>query len=126
MLRSMPNQTKRPRGQALVVFSLCVLLLVVMVMMTLSIGSRVRDKLELDNLAEVSAYNDAVLVARTFNTVSMLNRAMISHMVALAGVQSLISWAGMYRGALAGTHKGLEGAKAPHSGECDDQGMGCG
>jgi hypothetical protein len=41
-------------------------------------------------------------------------------------VQSLISWAGMYRGALAGTHKGLEGAKEPHSGECDDQGMGCG
>ena len=101
------------------------LFLVVMVMMTLSIGSRVRDKLELDNLAEVAAYNDAVMVSRTFNTVSLLNRAMISHMVALAGVQSLISWAGMYRGALGATSAGLEGAKSPYAGQCED-GMGCG
>src|SRR5690348_11683558 len=98
------TKQRQPRGQALVVFSLCMILLVVMVMMTLSIGMRVRDKLELDNLAEVAAYNDAVLVSRTFNTVSLLNRAMISHMVALAGVQSLISWAGMYRGALGATN----------------------
>jgi hypothetical protein len=109
----------------MVIFSLTLMLLVVMVMMTLSIGSRVRDKLELDNLAEVAAYNDAVIVARTFNTVSLMNRAMISHMVALSGVQSLISWAGMYRGALGASLAGLEIAKGPYKGECED-GMGCG
>lgn len=119
------TKQRQPRGQALVVFSLCMILLVVMVMMTLSIGMRVRDKLELDNLAEVAAYNDAVLVSRTFNTVSLLNRAMISHMVALAGVQSLISWAGMYRGALGATSAGLAIAKSPYAGQCED-GMGCG
>jgi hypothetical protein len=110
----------------LVLFTLCLLLLAVLVMMTLAIGTRVRDKLELDNLAEVAAYNDAVVVARTFNAVSLLNRTQLSHMVSLAGVQSLISWSGLYRGALGAARAGLQQAKEPHANECDDHSMGCG
>jgi hypothetical protein len=114
------------RAQALVIAALSMFLLTVMVMMTLAIGSRVREKLELDNLAEAAAYNDAVMIARTFNAVSMLNRTQVSHLVAMAGVQSLISWAGMYRGALKATHDALEEAKEPYNDECDDKGMRCG
>jgi hypothetical protein len=126
MRRSRGSTSRGPKGQALVLFTLCLLLLTVLVMMTLSIGTRVRDKLELDNLSEVAAYNDAVVVARTYNSISLLNRAQLSHMVALAGVQSLISWSGLYRGALGATHAGLDQAKQPHAGECDDKGLGCG
>src|SRR6185436_15518103 len=114
------------RGQALVVAAFTMLSLTVMVMMTLAIGSRVREKLELDNLAEAAAYNDAVKIARTFNAVSMLNRTQVSHLVAMAGVQSLISWSGMYRGALRASKDALEEAKSPYKDECSDEGMSCG
>jgi hypothetical protein len=80
------------RGQALVLFSLSMLLVVLMVTLTLSIGVRVRERIEAQTVADAAAYSEAVTVARTFNTVALLNRAQVAHMVAHAGTQSLMSW----------------------------------
>ncbi|MBI3184497.1 MAG: hypothetical protein HYZ28_20365 [Myxococcales bacterium] len=85
------------RGQTLLLFVLTLLLLTVMVCMTLSFSTKAKEKMELQTLADTAAYSNAVMTARTYNAVSVLNRAQIAHMVAMAGVQSLISWSGYYR-----------------------------
>ena len=84
------------RGQALVMMALGMLLLTVMVLMTVSFGSRAKQKMEVQLVADQAAYSTAVAVARGFNMTSMTNRVMIAHMVALLGIQSAISFAGAY------------------------------
>jgi hypothetical protein len=96
----MKIQLSYRRGQTLVVFTLTLLLLVLMVCMTLSIGTKVKEKMELETAADAAAYSQAVATARTYNSISVLNRALMSNMVAMAGVQSLISWSAYYRGVL--------------------------
>jgi hypothetical protein len=104
---------KRPthRGQTLVVFSLLLLLLTLMVCMTLSIGMRAREKMELETAADAAAYSQAVATARAFNSIALMNRALVSHMVAMAGVESLISWSGYYRASLHAAKKAYETPK---------------
>ncbi|HYO70203.1 MAG TPA: pilus assembly protein TadG-related protein [Archangium sp.] len=92
----------RRRGQTLVVFALTLLLLVLMVTMTLSIGMKAKEKMELQTLADAAAYSNAVATARAFNSISLMNRALMGHMVAMTGVESLISWSSYYRGAIHG------------------------
>ena len=101
------DMTKRfqPRGQTLVVFALTLLLITLMVCMTLSIGTKVKEKMELETAADAAAYSQAVATARTYNSVAVLNRALMSNMVAMAGVQSLISWSSYYRAVLNETVK---------------------
>lgn len=72
------------------------LMLVVMVMMSLGISQRVREKMELNTLAETTAYSNAVATARAYNAVALMNRAAIAHWINLAGVESLISWTGLF------------------------------
>jgi len=93
------------RGQTMVLFALTLLLLVLMVTMTLSIGSKAKEKMELQTLADAAAYSNAVATARTFNSVSLMNRALMGHMVAMTGVESLISWSSYYRGSIHGLRK---------------------
>ncbi|HEX8822318.1 MAG TPA: pilus assembly protein TadG-related protein [Archangium sp.] len=90
------------RGQTLVVFALTLLLLVLMVTMTLSIGMKAREKIELQTVADAAAYSNAGATARTFNSISIMNRAFVGNMVAMAGVESLISWSSYYRASLHG------------------------
>jgi hypothetical protein len=92
----------RRRGQTLVVFALTLLLLVLMVTMTLSIGMKTKEKMELQTMADAAAYSNAVATARAFNEISLMNRALMGHMVAMTGVESLISWSSYYRGAIHG------------------------
>src|SRR3954466_6101587 len=82
----------KTRGQSMVLLSLMLLLLVVMVCMTLSIGSKARTRIELQTLADTSAYSNAVATARTFNTASLLNRTMVSQWSAMCGIAVLHSW----------------------------------
>jgi hypothetical protein len=84
---------RAPRGQNMVLFALTLLLVTVMAMMTLSITSRVRQKLELQTVADVSAYNDAVSTARGMNTLGIINRTVVSHWVAMLGVQANMAYA---------------------------------
>ena len=92
----------RRRGQTLVVFALTLLLLVLMVTMTLSIGMKAKEKMELQTMADAAAYSNAVATARAFNGISLMNRALMGHMVAMTGVESLISWSSYYRAAIHG------------------------
>ncbi|HLL03140.1 MAG TPA: pilus assembly protein TadG-related protein [Myxococcaceae bacterium] len=99
------------RGQTLVVFALTLLLITLMVCMTLSIGTKVKEKMELETAADAAAYSQAVATARTYNSVAVLNRALMSNMVAMAGVQSLISWSSYYRAVLNETVKAYDTPK---------------
>jgi hypothetical protein len=96
------------RGQALVLFALTMLLMVLMVTMTLSIGMKTREKIELQTVADAAAYSNAVATARTFNGISIMNRAFVGNMVAMAGVESLISWSSYYRASLHGVSKAYD------------------
>ncbi len=92
---------RRPRaGQSLLLFSLTLLLLTLMVLVTLGIGSRIKSRMELQIATDAAAYSQGVAAARAFNTAALLNRAEVATMVAMAGVQSLISWSGQQRGSL--------------------------
>ncbi|MBS1150349.1 MAG: hypothetical protein H6Q89_2047 [Myxococcaceae bacterium] len=81
------------RGQALVLSALGMVLLVLMVTMTLSFGTKAKQKMEVQVVADQAAYSTSVATARTYNVLSMVNRVMIAHMTAMLGIQSAISFA---------------------------------
>lgn len=83
----------RARGQTLVLVALTFLLLTVMVCITLSIGTAAARKADLQNAADAAAISNATATARTFNTASVLNRTMVSHYVAMSGVQAQMAYA---------------------------------
>jgi hypothetical protein len=90
-----PAIARRPlrRGQALVLSALGMVLLVLMVCMTLSFGTKAKQKMEVQVVADQAAYSTSVATARTYNVLSMVNRVMIAHMTAMLGIQSAISFA---------------------------------
>ena len=88
---------QRPRGQNLVLLALTMLFLALMVTMTIGLGLRIRQKHELQNLADTAAYSNAVMTARTFNNMAAINRLEVSYWVAMAADESLISWTGYAR-----------------------------
>ncbi len=90
------------RGQTLVLFALTMLLLVVMVMMTLSFGTKAKEKMELQQVADQAAYSTAVGTARGMNILAMTNRVMLAHMVAMLGLISSSSFASMWLGVVDG------------------------
>ena len=94
---------RRHRGQALVLFALFVLILVMATMATMSLAHLTHQKMELQVASDTAAYSQAVATARAFNSVALLNRAQVSTMVALAGVDSAVSYASAYRAALNAT-----------------------
>jgi len=104
----------RTRGQTLVLFALGSLLLVLMVTLTLSFTMKVRERIELQTVADATAYSNAVATARTFNNIAVMNRAQIGHAVAQAGATSLVSWASLYRGQLNAAKKGFGLGKKPY------------
>lgn len=102
------------RGQTLVIFALTLLLLTLMVTMTLSIGMKAKEKMEMQTVADAAAYSGAVATARTFNSISIMNRALMGHMVAMTGVESLISWSSYYRGSIQGARNAYNIAMIPY------------
>ncbi|MFL5358585.1 pilus assembly protein TadG-related protein [Archangium sp.] len=81
----------------MVLFVISLLLLTLMVCLTLSIGMKVREKMEVQAMADAAAYSNAAVTARVYNEIALMSRAQIGHMVSMAGVQSLISWTTAYR-----------------------------
>ncbi len=86
----------RSRGQTLVLFVLTLLLLTLMVLLTISFGLRVRERMELQTLADAAAYSEAVAAARTFNVMAVMNRTEWSLLVAQTATQAYISWSSAY------------------------------
>ena len=91
---------KRPanRGQSLVVFAMSLLLLAAMVCMTLSFGTKAKERMELQQVADQGAYSTAVAVARSFNLLSTTNRVMLATEVAMLGINASSSFASLWAG----------------------------
>ncbi|WP_224369065.1 pilus assembly protein [Hyalangium versicolor] len=104
----------RVRGQTLLLFALTMLLTTLLVLMTLSLSTRVKEKMELDAVADAAAYSNAVVTARAFNEIALLSRAQIGKMVSLAAVQSLISWSSYYRAQVEAARKSYTIAQIPY------------
>lgn len=99
-------------------FALMLLLVTLMVMMTLSFGTKTKAKMELQQVADQAAYSNAVVVARGFNSIALLNRVQIAHMVAIAGIQSALSYAASYRGLLQGAEQAIKVSMGKHGSRC--------
>lgn len=89
-----------------------------LVLVTLSVGQRTRDRIEAQIAADAAAYSNAVVTARTLNQMALINRTRVSIIVAMLGVQSLISWSGHHVSHLAATRKALEDAEPTYAPCC--------
>lgn len=86
----------KPSGQTLVLFALTLMLLTLLVLMTLSFGSKVKSRMEVQTVADATAYSNAVATARTMNAISVMNRVNVAHTVSTIGTLSLISWVTLF------------------------------
>jgi hypothetical protein len=89
------------RGQNMVLLALLMLFAALMVTMTLSLAIRVKQRHELQTLADAAAYSNAVMTARAYNNAALVNRLEVSYFVASAANQAAISW-GTYGRAIFG------------------------
>jgi hypothetical protein len=98
-------RTRAHRGQTLVLLALTMLLVTLMVLVTLSLGVRVKERMELQTLADTAAYSNAVAAARTFNLLAVMNRTEWSLLATQSAAQAYLSWATVYRGAVEGLNQ---------------------
>lgn len=80
------------RGQALVLFLVTLVVLVIGVIVLFNSGQAVSKKMQLVNTADAAAYSAAVQQARAFNMIAYMNRATVANQVAMAQMVSLYSW----------------------------------
>jgi len=90
--------------------ALTMMLIALMVCLTLGIGMKVREKAETQTLADTAAYSGAVLTARTFNSIALLNRVEVAQMVSLIATQSLVSYGSYYRAMVWGAREQFQKA----------------
>lgn len=115
------------RGQTMLLFALTLMLVALMVCMTISIGVKAKERMELQVIADTAAYSNAVVTARVFNEISLMNRAQTAQMVSMAGVQSLISWSGYHRANIERTRRNYGWIRLPYYAlyPCCIPGSGC-
>ncbi|MFT3839446.1 MAG: hypothetical protein QM723_20855 [Myxococcaceae bacterium] len=99
--------------------ALTMLLLTLMVLLTLSFGWRVRERIESQVMADAAAYNQAVAAARTFNEVALMNRAVIALTVAGLGEEALMNWSAHYRANLTGLISAMWMIEGEYAAACD-------
>ncbi|OJH35213.1 pilus assembly protein TadG-related protein [Cystobacter ferrugineus] len=112
----------------MVLMVISLFLLTLMVTVTLSIGTKVREKMEVQAVADAAAYSNAAVTARVYNEIALLSRAQIAHMVSMAAVQSLISWSTLFRAHVAATSLNytiISGAHWADAGRCCNPYSGC-
>ena len=87
-----PAGRRRQGGQALV-YALFTSSLVILALFAMySMGSRVIEKIRLQNTADAAAYSSVVAEARDYNFSAYTNRAMVANQVAVAQFVGLTSW----------------------------------
>jgi hypothetical protein len=91
------------RGQALILTVLVMLFVTVAVFLTFSIGTRTRRKIQLQALADSTAYSLAVAEARAFNFYAWSNRAIVAHNISILSVHAHTSYITFYEDMLAAT-----------------------
>jgi hypothetical protein len=70
-------------GQVIAIYAFAALLLAFITFLTLSVGTRVREKIKVQATADAAAYGLAVAQARTFNTMAWGNRAIVAEYVSM-------------------------------------------
>ncbi len=99
-----PSASRRAvRGQALILTVLLMLFVTVAVFLTFSIGTRARRKIQLQSLADSTAYSLAVAEARAFNFYAWSNRALVAHNISILSVHAHTSYITFYEDMLAAT-----------------------
>lgn len=88
---------QRQGGQALVMASVTVLLVVLVMLAMYSVGQQSIAKIKLQNTADAAAYSAAVAQARDLNFAAYTNRAMVANQVAVAQFVGMTSWARNYK-----------------------------
>jgi uncharacterized membrane protein YgcG len=94
------------RGQAIVLGSIGLFIMVLGVISTLNIGQAVSERIRLQNAADAAAYSLAAEEARLFNFFAFTNRAQVAHYSAAMTIQSYISYL-TYVGGLEGSLRDL-------------------
>jgi hypothetical protein len=106
------------RGQTLVLAALTALLITLMVVFTLSLGWRVRDRIENQMAADAAAYSQAVDVARSYNELALMNRTQVAMQVSVLSMSSLISWSSHYYSNLVATEAAMGQIAAYYAARC--------
>ena len=88
------------RGQSIVLMAVTAALLAFTLFTTFSIGKAIRERVQLQNAADASAYSLAVMEARAFNFYAYTNRAIVSHYVAMMAIYGHMSYLAYYEGVL--------------------------
>ncbi len=101
--RAASTARRAARGQALILTVLLMLFVTVAVFLTFAIGTRARRKIQLQALADSTAYSLAVAEARAFNFYAWSNRAIVAHNISILSVHAHTSYITFYEDALAAT-----------------------
>jgi hypothetical protein len=86
-----------------VLAALLMLVVVLTVFLTFAIGARTRRKVQLQAVADSTAYSLAVAEARAFNFYAWSNRALVAHHISMLSVHAHQSYLSFYEDALAAT-----------------------
>lgn len=108
----------RGHGQVLVLFGAGIFLVALMVMVSLAISMRIKERMELQVLADASAYSNAVTTARAMNSIALMNRALIAQMVAQAGTHAVINWSSSYVPAVGDMRTAFEDFERQYGDRC--------
>ncbi|NMO14185.1 hypothetical protein HPC49_19350 [Pyxidicoccus fallax] len=98
-----PRRARRARGQSLVLAVLLMLVVVMTTFLTFAIGARTRRKIQLQAVADSTAYSLAVAEARALNFYAWSNRALVAHHVSILSVMAHQSYFSFYEDMLAAT-----------------------
>ncbi len=108
---------KAARGQSIVLLAATAALLAFTLMTTLSIGKAIKERVQIQQAADASAYSEAVQEARAFNYYSYTNRAIIAHYVIMMSIYGHMSYLAYYEGV-------LQGMASFEQWGCNDSGWG--
>ncbi|WP_164020969.1 hypothetical protein [Pyxidicoccus trucidator] len=112
------RRSRAARGQSLVLAVLLMLVVVVTAFLTFSIGARTRRKIQLQAVADSTAYSLAVAEARAFNFYAWSNRALVAHHVSILSVHAHQSYFSFYEDMLAATGDNFDKMAEPYRRPC--------
>ncbi len=102
-MRSQRSKNRFERGQSIVLMAFTAAIVAFTLFTTFSIGKAVKERIQLQQAADASAYSLAVMEARAFNFYAYTNRAIVSHYVAMMAIYGHMSFLAYYEGALYNT-----------------------
>lgn len=106
MKRWLRKRWQKRKGQAIVLGSVGLFIMVLGVISTLNIGQAVSERIRLQNAADAAAYSLAAEEARLFNFFAFTNRAQVAHYSAAMTVQSYVVYL-TYVGGVVGSLRDL-------------------